>query len=347
MPKRFYEKDGDISLLQSQRVAIIGYGSQGHAHALNLRDSGLNVVVGLYEGSKSWQKARDAGLDVMSVRQAAESAGVIMILVSDHIQAGLYNEEIAPGMKDGKTLMFAHGFNIHFGQIKPPAGVDVSMVAPKAPGHRVRELFTEGVGVPALVAIHQDASGKALQRSLAYALALGCLKAGVIETTFREETESDLFGEQSVLCGGVSELIRAGFDTLVEAGYAPEIAYFECLHELKLIVDLIYEGGLSYMRYSVSDTAEYGDYTRGPRLINAETRVEMKRILAEIQSGQFAREWIEENRSGRKQFLAMREGARNLPIERVGRELREMMTFLRKKKELGVPQDQPAPAAAG
>jgi len=347
MPRRFYEKDGDISLLQDRRVAIIGYGSQGHAHALNLRDSGLNVVVGLYEGSKSWQKVKDAGLEVMPVRQAAASGDVIMILVSDHIQADLYNQEIAPGMKDGNTLMFAHGFNIHFGQIKPPAGVDVSMVAPKAPGHRVRELFTEGVGVPALVAIHQDASGEALQRALAYALALGCLKAGVIETTFREETESDLFGEQSVLCGGVSELIRAGFDTLVEAGYAPEIAYFECLHELKLIVDLIYEGGLSYMRYSVSDTAEYGDYTRGPRLINAETRAEMKRILAEIQSGQFAREWIEENRSGRKQFLAMRDGARNLPIERVGRELREMMTFLRKKKELGVPQDQQTPVAAG
>ena len=347
MPRRFYEKDGDISLLHNKLVAIIGYGSQGHAHALNLRDSGLDVVVGLYEGSKSRQKAIDAGLNVMTVRQAADSADVIMVLVSDHIQADLYNQEIAPGMRDGKTLMFAHGFNIHFGQITPPPGVDVTMVAPKAPGHRVRELFTEGVGVPALVAVHQDASGKALQRALAYALALGCLKAGVIETTFREETESDLFGEQSVLCGGVSELIRAGFDTLVEAGYAPEIAYFECLHELKLIVDLIYEGGLSYMRYSVSDTAEYGDYSRGPRLINAETRAEMKRILAEIQSGQFAREWIEENRTGRKRFLAMRESARNLPIEHVGRELRELMTFLRKKKELGVPQDQPAPATAG
>ena len=240
-------------------------------------------------------------------------------------------------MTAGKTLMFAHGFNIHFGQIVPPADVDVSMIAPKAPGHRVRELFTEGVGVPALVAVHQNASGKALERALAYALALGCLKAGVIETTFKEETESDLFGEQAVLCGGATELIRAGFETLVEAGYAPEIAYFECLHELKLIVDLIQEGGLAYMRYSVSDTAEYGDYTRGPRIINEQTRDEMKKILAEIQSGQFAKEWIDENKTGRKKFLAMREAARHQPVEEVGRGLREMMTFLKKKKEAGVP----------
>ncbi len=265
MPNRYYEKDGNPDYLDGRTVAIIGYGSQGHAHSLNLRDSGVDVVVGLYPGSKSWAKAEAAGLKVMTASDAAKSADVIMILVSDHIQADLYNKDIAPHMTPGKTLMFAHGFNIHFQQIAPPAGVDVSMVAPKAPGHRVRELYTEGVGVPALVAIHQDASGEALQRALAYALALGCLKAGVIETTFREETESDLFGEQAVLCGGVSELIRAGFETLTEAGYAPEIAYFECLHELKLIVDLIYEGGLSYMRYSVSDTAEYGDYTRGPR----------------------------------------------------------------------------------
>jgi ketol-acid reductoisomerase len=242
-------------------------------------------------------------------------------------------------MGPGKTLMFAHGFNIHFGQIVPPKDVDVSMIAPKAPGHRVRELFTEGVGVPALVAVHQNASGKALETALAYALALGCLKAGVIETTFKEETESDLFGEQAVLCGGCSELIRAGFETLVEAGYAPEIAYFECLHELKLIVDLIQEGGLGYMRYSVSDTAEYGDYTRGPRIINQQTRQEMRKILAEVQSGQFAREWIEENKSGRKNFLAMREAARHQPVEEVGRELRELMTFLKKKKEAGVPQE--------
>jgi len=346
MPDRYYEKDGSLSLLSGKTIAIVGYGSQGHAHALNLRDSGCNVVVGLYEGSKSWDKAKDAGLRVMTVAEAAKAADMIMILVSDHIQAGLYNKEIAPAMKPGKTLMFAHGFNIHFGFITPPAGVDISMIAPKAPGHRVRELFTEGVGVPGLVAIHQDASGQALQNALAYALGLGCLKAGVISTTFREETESDLFGEQSVLCGGAAELIRAGFDTLVEAGYAPEIAYFECLHELKLIVDLIYEGGLGYMRYSVSDTAEYGDYTRGPRIINDQTRQEMKKILAEIQSGQFAKEWMEENRSGRGKFMSMREAARQHKIEVVGRELREMMTFLKKKKEVGVPQDQPVAAGS-
>jgi ketol-acid reductoisomerase len=337
MPNRYYEKDGNLALLQDQTVAIIGYGSQGHAHALNLRDSGANVIVGLYPGSKSAPKAEAAGLKVMSVADAAAAASMIMILVSDHIQADIYNKEIAPHMTAGKTLMFAHGFNTHFGFIVPPADVDVTMVAPKAPGHRVRELFTEGVGVPALVAVHQNASGKALERSLAYALALGCLKAGVIETNFKEETESDLFGEQTVLCGGVSALINAGFETLVEAGYAPEIAYFECLHELKLIVDLIYEGGLGYMRYSVSDTAEYGDYTRGPRIITEQTKAEMKKILAEIQSGEFARQWIEENRSGRKNFLAMREANTNLLIEKTGAPLREMMTFLKRKKEVGVP----------
>src|ERR1700744_3667002 len=321
MAKRFYEQDGDLSLLKGKTIAIIGYGSQGHAHALNLRDSGLNVIVGLALDSKSKSKAELAGLKVMSAREAAKEADTMMILVPDHVQGDLYAEEIAPNLT---------------------AGVDVAMIAPKAPGHRVRELFTEGVGVPALVAVHQDASGKALQNALAYALALGCLKAGVIETTFREETESDLFGEQAVLCGGVSELIRAGFETLTEAGYAPEIAYFECLHELKLIVDLIYEGGLSYMRYSVSDTAEYGDYTRGPRSINAETRAEMKKILSEIQSGEFARQWIGENKAGREKFLAMRDAARNQPIEVVGRELREMMTFLKKRKEAGVPQEATA-----
>jgi ketol-acid reductoisomerase len=342
MPNRYYEKDGNLDYLSGRTVAIIGYGSQGHAHSLNLRDSGVDVVVGLYPGSKSWAKAEAAGLKVMTAADAAKAADVIMILVSDHIQGDLYNKDIAPHMTPGKTLMFAHGFNIHFQQIAPPPGVDVSMVAPKAPGHRVRELYTEGVGVPALVAIHQDASGEALPRALAYALALGCLKAGVIETTFREETESDLFGEQAVLCGGVSELIRAGFETLTEAGYAPEIAYFECLHELKLIVDLIYEGGLGYMRYSVSDTAEYGDYTRGPRIVNQETRAEMKKILSEIQSGEFARQWIAENKEGRHKFLAMREAARNQPVEVVGRELREMMTFLKKRKEAGVPQEATA-----
>ena len=344
MAKRYYEKDGNLSRFQGKTVAIIGYGSQGHAHALNLRDSGVKVVVGLHGSSKSNAKAAAAGLKVLPVSDAAKEADVIMVLVPDHIQADLYEKEIAPHMAKGKTLMFAHGFSIHFGQIKPPASVDVTMIAPKAPGHRVRELFTEGVGVPALVAIHQDASGQALENALAYALALGCLKAGVIETTFREETESDLFGEQSVLCGGVSELIRAGFETLVEAGYAPEIAYFECLHELKLIVDLIYEGGLGYMRYSISDTAEYGDYSRGPRIVNQQTRDEMKKILSEIQSGQFAREWIAENKTGRHKFLAMREAARDQPVERVGRELREMMTFLKKRKETGVPQEQEAAA---
>jgi ketol-acid reductoisomerase len=337
MSRRFYEKDGNLDYLNGKTVAIIGYGSQGHAHALNLRDSGVDVVVGLYEGSKSWAKAEAAGLKVLTVADAAKAADVVMILVSDHLQTDLYNKEIAPQMKPGKTLMFAHGFSIHFKQIAPPEGVDVSMVAPKAPGHRVRELYTEGVGVPSLVAVHQNASGQALERALAYALALGSLKAGVIETTFREETESDLFGEQAVLCGGASELIRAGFETLVAAGYAPEIAYFECLHELKLIVDLIQEGGLAYMRYSISDTAEYGDYTRGPRIVNEQTRAEMKKILSEIQSGEFAKQWIEENKTGRKNFLAMREAARNQPIETVGRELREMMTFLKKRKEVGVP----------
>src|SRR5215831_15469880 len=332
MAKRYYEKDGNLNHLESRTVAIIGYGSQGHAHALNLRDSGVDVVVGLYPGSKSWAKAEAAGLKVMNTADAAKAANMVMILVADHIQADLYHKDIEPHMTPGKTLMFAHGFNIHFQQIAPPAGVDVSMVAPKAPGHRVRELYTEGVGVPALVAVHQNATGQALERALAYALALGCLKAGVIETNFKEETESDLFGEQAVLCGGTSELIRAGFQTLVEAGYAPEIAYFECLHELKLIVDLIQEGGLSYMRYSISDTAEYGDYTRGPRIVTEQTRAEMKKILSEIQSGQFAKQWIGENKSGRKNFLAMRQAAQTDQIETVGAELRKMMPFLKKKK---------------
>jgi ketol-acid reductoisomerase len=344
MPRRFYEKDGSLAPLQGKTVAIVGYGSQGHAHALNLRDSGVNVVVGLYEGSKSKAKAEAAGLKVLSVGDAAKAGDFIMVLLPDHVQGDTYRNEIAQHMKKGKTLMFAHGFNIHFNEIKPPADIDVSMVAPKAPGHRVRELFTEGVGVPALIAVAQDASGKAVENALAYALALGCLKAGVIETTFKEETESDLFGEQAVLCGGVSELISAGFETLTAAGYAPEIAYFECLHELKLIVDLIYEGGLGYMRYSISDTAEYGDYTRGPRIVNEQTRAEMKKILSEIQSGEFARKWLDENRTGRKNFIAMREKAKDQPIERVGAELRSMMTFLKKRKEEGVPQETVAKA---
>jgi ketol-acid reductoisomerase len=334
--KRYYEKDGDLSRLNGKTVAIIGYGSQGHAHAMNLRDSGVNVVVGLYEGSKSKAKAEAAGLRVLTTAEAVRAADTIMVLVSDHIQADLYKSDIEPNLAPGKTLMFAHGFSIHFKAIAPPAGIDVTMCAPKAPGHRVRELYVEGVGVPALIAIHQDASGHARENALAYARGLGCLKAGVIETSFQEETETDLFGEQAVLCGGAAALIQAGFDTLVEAGYAPEMAYFECLHELKLIVDLIYEGGLNYMRYSVSDTAEYGDYTRGPRVVNEQTRAEMKKILAEIQSGEFAREWIAENKSGRKKFLAMREAGNTSQIETVGAELRQMMTFLKKRKEAGV-----------
>ncbi|HXJ42017.1 MAG TPA: ketol-acid reductoisomerase [Bryobacteraceae bacterium] len=339
MIKRFYEKDANIAPLQGKKIAIIGYGSQGHAHALNLRDSGLDVVVGLPASSKSRAKATAAGLTVLTPAEAAKVADFIMILVPDHIQADMYEADIAPNLKPGKTLMFAHGFSIHFGAIKAPAGVDVSMVAPKAPGHRVREVFTEGSGVPALVAVAQDASGHALENALAYATGIGSMRAGVLETSFREETESDLFGEQAVLCGGAAELIRAGFQTLVDAGYAPEIAYFECLHELKLIVDLIYEGGLNYMRFSVSDTAEYGDYTRGPRIINEETRAEMRKILSEIQSGEFARNWIAENKAGRKGFLHMRESQHDQLIETVGSELRSMMTFLRRKKEEGVPQE--------
>jgi ketol-acid reductoisomerase len=344
MPKRYYEQDGSLTPLKGKTIAIIGYGSQGHAHALNLRDSGLQVVVGLHQGTKSKAKAEGAGLRVLSVGEATKAADFIMVLLPDHLQGEVYRNDIAPNLSAGKTLMFAHGFNIHFNEIKPPSDIDVSMIAPKAPGHRVRELFVEGVGVPALVAIAQDASGKALENALAYAFGLGCLKAGVIETTFKEETESDLFGEQAVLCGGVSELIRAGFETLTAAGYAPEIAYFECLHELKLIVDLIYEGGLGYMRYSISDTAEYGDYTRGPRVITEQTREEMKKILSEIQSGEFARTWLDENRTGRKKFLSMREEAKDQPIERVGAELRAMMPFLKKRKEAGVPEEVSATA---
>ena len=330
----YYEKDGSLDDLAGKTVAIVGYGSQGHAHALNLKDNGIDVIVGLYEGSRSWPKAEAAGLKVMTTADAAAASQVIMILVSDHIQGDLYKNEIAPHLSAGDTLMFAHGFNIHYGQIEAPEGVDVSMIAPKAPGHRVRELFTEGVGVPGLLAVHQDATGQAKQQALAYGLALGCLKAGVIETTFKEETESDLFGEQSVLCGGCSELIRAGFQTLVDAGYQPEIAYFECLHELKLIVDLIYEGGLSYMRYSVSDTAEYGDYSRGPRVVDEHVRENMKKVLAEVQSGKFAEEWIAENKAGRQKFLDTRKEQQDQLVERVGGELRGMMSFLKKKKEV-------------
>ncbi len=328
MPKRYYEKDADLNDLKGRTVAIVGYGSQGHAHALNLRDSGIDVVVAERPDSPSYEKAKAAGLAVMSAAEAASRADVVMMLVADHQQPGVY-EEIKPYMTAGKTLMFAHGFNIHFQQIVPAKDVDVSMIAPKAPGHRVRELYTEGVGVPALVAIHQDASGQALQRALAYALALGCLKAGVIETTFKEETESDLFGEQAVLCGGASELIRAGFETLVEAGYAPEIAYFECLHELKLIVDLIYEGGIAEMHKFVSETAKYGDLTRGNRVIDEHVRAEMKKILDEIQTGVFAKEWVLENQAGRPQYAKLLERDKNHPIEAVGKELRAQMSWIK------------------
>ncbi len=328
----YYDKDADLSRLDGKRVAVLGYGSQGHAHALNLRDSGVDVVVGLYPGSKSWPKAEAEGLTVQPVREAVAGADFVMMLVPDTIQAQLYREEVEPNLRPGATLMFAHGFNIRFEQIVPPETVDVSMVAPKGPGHRLRELYVEGVGIPALVAIHQDASGQALANALAYAKALGCTRAGVLETTFAEETETDLFGEQVVLCGGVSALVKAAFETLVEAGYQPEIAYFECLHELKLIVDLFYQGGLSYMRYSVSDTAEYGDYVSGPRVIDEHVRQTMRQILAEIQDGTFARKWLEENAKGRPWFNQRREEERRHPIEEVGRRLRRMMPWINPKE---------------
>ena len=325
----YYADDADLSLLDGKTVGVIGYGSQGHAHALSLHDSGVNVVVGLYEGSSSWAKAEEAGLRVATVADVAQQADMTMMLVPDHLQARIYRESIQPHLVEGKTLMFAHGFNIHYGQIAPPENVDVTMVAPKAPGHRMREIFTQGSGVPGLLAIHQDASGQARDYGLAYAKGIGCTRAGVLETTFKEETETDLFGEQTILCGGVSALIKAGFETLVEAGYQPESAYFECLHELKLIVDLIYQGGLGYMRYSVSDTAEYGDYSRGPRVVDDHVKENMKRILEDIQNGSFAREWISENDEGRPRFNVMRREDTDHPIESVGKSLREMMGFLR------------------
>lgn len=330
MAKIYYDSDADLEVLEGKKIAIIGYGSQGHAHALNLKDSGLDVRVGLRPGGKSWEQAEKAALQVRSVEEAAEEADIIMMLVPDNAQPALYKEAIAPGLKEGDTLMFAHGFNIHYNQIIPPAYVDVSMIAPKSPGHMMREQFTQGVGVPALLAVHQDVSGRAKENALAYAKGIGCTKAGVIETTFAEETETDLFGERTVLCGGVSALIKAGFEVLTEAGYQPEIAYFECLHELKLIVDLIYQGGLSYMRYSVSDTAEYGDYTTGKRIITEETKREMWKILEEITSGTYAREWILENQAGRPSFNLMRRQEQEHPIEKVGQKLRSMMSWLKK-----------------
>ncbi len=328
MANIYYDKDADLARLVDKTVAVIGYGSQGHAHALNLRDSGVQVVVGLHEGSKSRAKAQAEGLVVKSVADAARAADFVMILTPDTGQKKLYEESIAPAMTPGKTLMFAHGFNIRFGQIAPPPGVDVSMIAPKAPGHRVREIFKEGGGTPALLAVHQDASGNAKANALAYARALGCTRAGVLETTFAEETETDLFGEQAVLCGGVSALIKAGFETLVKNGYQPEVAYFECMHELKLIVDLMYRGGLNFMRYSVSDTAEHGDYTGGARIITEETQGEMQKMLNEIQDGTYARKWIGENETGRPWFNQRRKEERADPIEKVGAELRAMMPFL-------------------
>jgi ketol-acid reductoisomerase len=330
--KIYYDGDADLSLLNGKKVAIIGYGSQGHAHALNLKDNGVDVRVGLYEGSKSWSKVEADGLVVKTVAEATKEADIIMVVTPDTKQRAIYEESMVANLEAGNMLMFAHGFNIRYGQIIPPKDIDVTLVAPKAPGHRVRELFTEGVGVPGLMAIEQDATGQARALTLAYAKGIGCTKAGVIETTFTEETETDLFGEQVVLCGGVTALIESAFNTLVGAGYQPEIAYFECLHELKLIVDLMYQGGMNYMRYSVSDTAEHGDYTAGPKIITDETRVAMKQILADIQSGAFAEGWIEENETGRKNFLADRASHREAKIEEVGKKLRSMMPFLNAKE---------------
>jgi ketol-acid reductoisomerase len=324
----YYNQNADPSLIQKKKVAIIGYGSQGHAHALNLKDNGVNVCVGLRSGSKSWKKAEEAGLRVDSVANAANWADTIMILAPDTAQPAIYEASIQPHLRPGKTLMFAHGFNIRFETITPPSSVDVSMVAPKAPGHRVREVFQEGGGTPALLAVYQDASGRAKEEALSYAYALGATRAGVVETTFAEETETDLFGEQAVLCGGISALVKAGFETLVEAGYQPELAYFEVLHELKLIVDLMYRGGLNYMRYSVSDTAEHGDYTAGPRIVTEETKHTMYQILQEIQDGSYARKWIEENRQGRPWFNQQRQREHDHLIEKVGADLRQMMPFV-------------------
>lgn len=332
MAKIYYEKDADLALLKGKTIAIIGFGNQGHAHAQNLRDSGQKVIVGLGPRDDSWKAAEDAGFDVLSVSDAGKKADIFVMLVPDQIQKAVYDESLKQYMGPGKTLMFAHGFNIHFGQIVPPPTVDVSMIAPKSPGNMVRRVYTEGLGVPALVAVHQDASGKAKETALAYGKGIGSARAGILETTFGEETETDLFGEQAVLCGGVSALVKAGFETLVEAGYQPEIAYFECFHELKLIVDLMYQGGLSYMRRSISDTAEYGDYSRGPRIIDDMTKEEMRHILAEIQEGSFAREWILENQAGRPAFNAMRRKEALHQIEIVGKKLRAMMPWLKPGK---------------
>jgi ketol-acid reductoisomerase len=331
--KIYYDQDADLGLLKGKKIAIMGYGSQGHAHALNLRDSGQDVIIGLYKGGKSWARAEKDGLKVAPVADAAKMGDVVMILLPDQTQRSVFEESIRGGLTKGKMLMFAHGFNIHFNQVVPPPDVDVTMIAPKAPGHVMRDLFTQGPGVPALVAVQQDVTGKAKEMALAYGRGVGCTRAGVIETTFKEETETDLFGEQAALCGGISHLIKASFETLVEAGYQPEVAYFECMHEMKLIVDLFYQGGLAYMRYSVSDTAEYGDYTRGPRIVSDETKAEMKKILGEIQSGQFAREWVLENQANRAGFLAMRRRDADHQIEEVGKRLRSMMSWIKPTRE--------------
>lgn len=331
MATLYYDKDADLALLNGKTIAVIGYGSQGHAHALNAKESGCNVVVGLHENSKSRAKAQADGLQVMSVADATKNADIVMILIPDTMQAQVYDAEVGPNLKPGSMLMFAHGFNIHFGQIKPPASVDVTMIAPKAPGHRVREVFREGGGTPGLVAVFQDATGQAKALALAYGKAIGCSRAGIIETTFKEETETDLFGEQVILCGGVTALIRAAFETLVKAGYQPEVAYFECMHELKLIVDLLYQGGLSYMWYSVSDTAEYGGYVVGDQ-IEGMVKEELDGVLHRIQDGSFANEWIAENKNGRPNFVPRRKHEHDLLIEQVGEQLRDMMPFLHAKK---------------
>ncbi len=343
----YYEKDANLELLKKRKVAVIGYGSQGHAHALNLRDSGVDVRVGLAAGSRSKAKAEGAGLRVVSVAEAAKEADVIMVLLPDQTQKRVYDAEIAPHLRKGKALLFAHGFNIHYGQVLPPEDVDVLMVAPKGPGHMVRRQYQDGRGIPGLIAVHQDATGKAKQVGLAYAHAIGCARAGVLETTFKEETETDLFGEQAVLCGGASALVKAGFEVLVEAGYQPESAYFECLHELKLIVDLMYEGGLAWMRHSISDTAEYGDYTRGPRVVPPSTKDEMRKILKEIQSGQFAKEFILENMVGGATMQKYRAAEAAHPIEEVGGRLRGMMSWIREaRKDSSDPGSRPRAAAA-
>ncbi|MDE3095072.1 MAG: ketol-acid reductoisomerase [Chloroflexota bacterium] len=332
MPQMYYDKDADLAVLKGKTIGVIGFGSQGHAHALNLKDSGCDVIVGLYPGSKSWKAVEESGLRVGNVREVAEQSDIIMILTPDQVAREVYYQHIADGLKAGNMVMWAHGFNVHYGQVQAPDDVDVTMVAPKGPGHLVRRVYTEGGGVPALFAIHQNATEQARQVALAYAKGIGATRSGVLETTFKEETETDLFGEQSVLCGGVTSLVKSAFETLVEAGYQPELAFFECMHELKLIVDLMYEGGMGYMRYSISDTAEYGDYTRGPVVIDQHVKENMKRVLAQIQDGTFAREWILENQAGRPSFQALRRINAEHPIEEVGAELRGMMAWLKKSR---------------